>query len=257
MSSCTWQSHINGHILKLVACVTMFIDHLTYIFLENVSPVTGRAPVYAMENGILLDTIGRMIGRTAMPIFCFLLAEGYYYTRSRARYLARLILFAAISQLPFYLMSYYTSLSWRDLNVIVTFVYAMAALWGVDEILLRYLQAGGRAPLQLLWRVPLTVAMVAGICYLADVVTPCDYGWGGVLAVLAFYLFRRQRGTALILAYMVLILRSEPELYCLPGLVLIWFYNGQRGPQRKILYYCFYPAHIVVILILRYLVWGY
>lgn len=252
-----YQPHINGHVLKLFACAAMFIDHLTYILLENVSPVTGRMPVFTLEHGVLLDVIGRAIGRSAMPIFCFLIAEGYCHTHSKARYLLRLVVFAVISQLPFYLMNYYTSMTWRDLNVMVTFVYAFLALWIVDHVLAGYWESGERAPLQLAWRIPVTAAAVGGLCYLSDMVTPCDYGWGGILTVVVFYLLRRQRMAALVLAYIILVLRSEAELYCVPGLALIWLYNGQRGAQRKFLFYWFYPLHILAILEIRYLAWGY
>lgn len=252
-----YQYHIDGHVLKLFACATMVIDHLVYIFLENRAPGNGRMPVYTMEHGMLLAWIGGAIGRSAMPIFCFLIAEGYCHTRSKARYLLRMLLFAAISQPPFYLMGYYTDMTWRDLNVMVTFVYALIVLWMVDKVFLQYWNGGGREPRQLAWRVPVTVGAVAGICYLSDAVTPCDYSWAGILAVLAFYLFRQQRMVAIMLAYIILVLCSELELYCVPGLILIWLYNGQRGPQRKYLFYCFYPVHILVLLGLRYLIWGY
>ena len=43
----------------------------------------------------------RLIGRLIAPLMTFMLAEGYRCTRSRMRYLMRLVIFALISQ-PFY-----------------------------------------------------------------------------------------------------------------------------------------------------------
>lgn len=40
-------------------------------------------------------------GKMALPIFCFLLAEGYCHTKSVRRYLMQLLMFALISQ-PLY-----------------------------------------------------------------------------------------------------------------------------------------------------------
>lgn len=68
--------------LKLIALVTMVIDHVGYVFL-------GTIPLL------------RTIGRAAFPIYAFLIAEGCRRTRDRKRYLLGLGAFAVISELPF------------------------------------------------------------------------------------------------------------------------------------------------------------
>ena len=92
---------IDGGALKMIAVVTMFIDHLTLCFLEVVKGPDGRAILYSIPYGKVLDRIGRGIGRTAFPIFCFMVVEALIYTRSRVSYLVRMLLFAAISHYPF------------------------------------------------------------------------------------------------------------------------------------------------------------
>ena len=52
----------------------MLLDHFAYAFLYYRSPAC-----------IALRTAGKM----ALPIFCFLLAEGYCHTKSVRRYLMR------------------------------------------------------------------------------------------------------------------------------------------------------------------------
>jgi len=42
-----------------------------------------------------------MIGRIAMPVFSFCIAEGYVHTRDKKRYLLRMGVFALISEIPF------------------------------------------------------------------------------------------------------------------------------------------------------------
>ena len=68
--------------LKLIACITMLIDHIGAVFFPSL---------------ILL----RIIGRLSFPIYCFLLAEGAAHTKHAPRYALRLLLCALISELPY------------------------------------------------------------------------------------------------------------------------------------------------------------
>ena len=72
--------------IKLLAIMAMTIDHIALVFVPS---------------GSLLYYVMRLIGRLTAPLMTFMLAEGYRYTRSRSRYLLRLVIFALISQ-PFY-----------------------------------------------------------------------------------------------------------------------------------------------------------
>lgn len=77
------QSFDSGReILKLVALVTMTIDHL------------GAA---IFPNYIFL----RIIGRLSFPLYCYLLVLGAESTRNAKNYVIRLLTFAFISQIPF------------------------------------------------------------------------------------------------------------------------------------------------------------
>ena len=60
-------SLINGTHLKLLAMVTMTLDHVGLILLGNYQPF-------------------RIIGRFAFPIFAYMIAEGCRYTRNKVRY---------------------------------------------------------------------------------------------------------------------------------------------------------------------------
>ncbi|MGN0982201.1 MAG: TraX family protein [Candidatus Limivicinus sp.] len=79
-------------VLKLLALVSMMIDHTAYFLRAN--------SLIAYDPYDLM----RSIGRIAFPIYCFLLVNGFDKTSNRRRYLSRLLLFAALSQIPFTLL---------------------------------------------------------------------------------------------------------------------------------------------------------
>ena len=85
----TKQPGISGYWLKLIAVISMLIDHTSAVILEQIP---------GLENPAFLM---RIIGRAAFPIYCFLLVEGFMHTRDREKYALRLGCFAAGSEIPF------------------------------------------------------------------------------------------------------------------------------------------------------------
>lgn len=77
---------MNRQQIKLLAIAAMTIDHIALVFVPSSS---------------ILYYMMRLIGRLTAPLMAFMLAEGYRHTRSRPKYLLRLVIFALISQ-PFY-----------------------------------------------------------------------------------------------------------------------------------------------------------
>ena len=77
---------MNRQQIKLLAIAAMTIDHIALVIVPS---------------GSILYYVMRLIGRLTAPLMTFMLTEGYRYTRSRPKYLLRLVAFALISQ-PFY-----------------------------------------------------------------------------------------------------------------------------------------------------------
>ena len=67
----------------------------------------------------------RCVGRLAFPIYAFFLAQGFRYTKSRAKYLARLAGFALLSEIPFDYMVYGQAFAWQGQNVMFTLALAL------------------------------------------------------------------------------------------------------------------------------------
>ncbi len=120
------------------------------------------------------------LGRLAFPVFAFLLAEGYHYTRDVKKYRKRLLIGAVLSEIPFNLM--YSGL-WIypfGQNVLWTFLLALLCLSALDRI---------RGKLRPLLALPLCVLTVAGFVLLGQLAM-VDYSGCGVLTVLMFSLLR-------------------------------------------------------------------
>lgn len=110
---------IPGSTLKIIAIVTMFIDHFAAVILDsylmkhgmaeiNATNVTDQAAIQAAADWMAqygtiyyIDMFMRCIGRLAFPIFIFLLVEGFVHTHNRFKYALRLFIFALVSEIPF------------------------------------------------------------------------------------------------------------------------------------------------------------
>ena len=102
--------------LKLLAIGLMFIDHIGFLLFPKIS-------------------ILRYFGRLAFPIFAFQLCIGFDNTRSKEKYILRMLAFTFISQLPFWFfiktaVPNHTPL----LNIGATFTCALVALYCIDKI---------------------------------------------------------------------------------------------------------------------------
>ena len=104
---------ISGSTLKIIAMITMLIDHIgaavcmRMMLAEGFGDLNGAAEetikAWVTVHADLYSTyyMFRMIGRIAFPIFCFLLVEGFKHTKDAKKYAIRLFAFALISEIPF------------------------------------------------------------------------------------------------------------------------------------------------------------
>ena len=153
---------LDGTTLKLIAMVSMVFDHVG----DNFFP----------------DQVWmRVIGRIAMPIFAFCIAEGFSHTRDRKKYLLRMGVFAVLSELPFDLLTEGKP-GFQHQNVMCTFFLAILALTAWD-----YFTDEKRSP----GRIALGVCAVLGFMA-AALLLRTDYYLYGVGLVFLFYVLRRK-----------------------------------------------------------------
>lgn len=214
--------------LKGIALASMTVDHFAasglYLLLAVYFGGTGDWYLHL-----------RLVGRLAFPIYCFLLTEGFHYTRSRKRYALRLALFAVLSEAPFDLMCSGAAYDRTQQNVFFTLLLGLCALM-IAEPLARRGQK---------WR---ALAAVLGLALVAEVLRT-DYGFFGVALIAALW-FLRERETERALAGGALLLGlGTMEVAAWPSFLLLHFYNGRRGAGGKALqwaFYLYYPAHLLL-----------
>ncbi len=123
---------IYGSTLKLIAIITMLIDHTAATILDRIMALRGINSLYGdhMTTIQYANLTMRLIGRIAFPIFCFLLVEGFIHTRSKWKYTLRLAIFALISEIPFDLAFQGKVFDMRSQNVFFTLTIGMLVMMG-------------------------------------------------------------------------------------------------------------------------------
>lgn len=102
---------ISGSTLKIIAIITMLIDHIGAGVLGRLLVVRGmneaadlNAWIDANSTLVITYQMMRFVGRLAFPIFCFLLIEGFEHTHDVKKYALRLLSFCLVSEIPFDLL---------------------------------------------------------------------------------------------------------------------------------------------------------
>lgn len=255
---------INGNALKIVACVTMFIDHIGAGFMLPYVRYGYYDGNLSIDQLNMIYKALRMIGRTAFPVFCFLLVEGFIHTRSRLRYALSLLLFGIISEIPFDLLFFAEEeidninmisalkansyLIWNQCNVYFTLLIGLLVIWGIEST--KHFLSEKKAPIYANW---LFIFLFIGAGCLTAYKLNTDYDMYGVILITIFYLLQRYDYIRLFAGYLY-ISQLGLEYASLPGFLLMLLYSKKRGKNLgmfKYLFYLFYPVHLTAIYICR------
>ena len=179
----------------------------------------------------------RYVGRLAFPIYAFLLVEGFFHTKNVKKYMGRLFLFAWISEIPYDMVRYHTVVYKDDQNIFFTLLLALVCMYALQTLQERLWLAG-------------IVLVTVGL--LTHYVIKPDYGIGGIVMILCFYLFRMQKTEQFLsVAAINLCCYGKIQRAGALALIPIWFYNGTKGPSAKYFFYLFYPVHFLVLYLIR------
>jgi len=283
---------ISNSTLKLIAIITMTIDHLGFMFQEF---YPGNSTLMAVAD------VFRIIGRIAFPLFCYLAVEGALHTRNVAKYILRMgIILAAIliTQIVmdfgfnqrFYQGNIFIDLilgilivilleqkksNWLKLLLIPIFAYGILAFicYGFE------FKNGG-----MIWAFPYFLRPqydVMGLIYCfgfylaKKIITPAIFKERGLDVSLYektdYFKWTANAFVALLLAvitigqYMFATIGAfKPYIYfdancqvwaCLAALLII-FYSAEKGYSKKWFQYAcylYYPLHLVILYSVFYL----
>lgn len=227
---------LSGSSLKIIAIILMLIDHIGAVILYHgflarqllILPDTTAYNIY------IVYQILRFIGRASFPIFCFLLVQGFVHTSNKRGYAVRLFLFALISEIPFDIAIHGSWWTFDSQNVFFTLLIGFFVLWLTE-------MWKGNALLQII-----IAGLGMGLAYLMKT----DYSYWGIILIVVLYYFRNRPVIQTISGSIFLAWEAPAILAFIP----INMYNGKRGISLKYFFYVFYPAHLLLLTLIRYLV---
>lgn len=215
---------LSGNQLKVIALITMTIDHVGLTFFPHV-------------------IWWRLVGRLAFPIYAYLVAEGCLHTRSMPKYLRSMGLMALLCQVVY----------WFAMGSVYQYILVTFSL----SISLCMLIKKTREKNSVLWFF-LTALAIFAVWFITEILpillSPLDfrvdYDFLGVMLPVILYLIPK-KGWKLLATAGILVLMSIPNWVQLPSVLavaLLALYNGTRGKWNlKYAFYWYYPIHLVVI----------
>ena len=230
---------LSGNALKIIAAISMFIDHFGAIFFPRVALL-------------------RAIGRLAFPIFAYMIAEGCRYTKNKLRYFLTVALMGAGYTAVYYIYDK----KWY-FCILVTFALSIMMIYAL-ELLKNVIFEENKSA----WRIALaalTFIVSVAFTYALNLLVKIDYGFYGCLTPVLVSIFLPPRVNAPAFYDMVGKFRLELlglalgiaalyiayggiRYYAFLAIPLVFLYSGKRGKLKmKYFFYVFYPAHLLAL----------
>ena len=188
----------------------------------------------------------------------FFVCEGFFYTKNLRKYLLRMGIFAVISHFA-YCFAFginvvpFAGGIFNQTSVIWPLFWAIVALWLLNS-----------ATMLKTWQKFLLLMLINLITF------PADWSCIAVMAIVFMYSNRgnlqKQIGWMMfwVVIYAVVSFFCVNKVYAVVqlGVILVYpllsLYNGQKGKANwmKWLFYVYYPAHLIIVGVIRLLVYG-
>lgn len=241
---------MTSFVLKLIAAITMLIDHTGLILFPH-------------------HMIFRVIGRLAFPIYAYCIAEGFRYTRNRFKYFLRIFLLGLFCQIVYTIVSH-------DLYIGILLVFSISIIIMTFTDCVKTSMQGKKSALSSfvsrVFRRDITneqdkvislVLCCASImaAFVLCIYVEVDYSFFGIMLPVftSFFSDRKQRLVMFSACLIALCIDLTDTLmiqyWSLAAIPLIAMYNGERGRHSlKYFFYVFYPLHLAVLYGIQYLI---
>ena len=253
--------------LKIIAVISMMVDHVAFYF------------YFVIPDGLM--SVMRAIGRLAMPLFVYILVQGFFKTKNFKKYIMRIAICAVVTQvlistLAYVNITFYTGYNitvYKFGNILFSFVLTLLLLKIIHEpvILKRY-----TIEQNIIVKVVLSIVILS-----VYVFGSIDYGIAVPIFATLLYAAERFKITVLMakgscgvgikgfalnvvdhttiekvykglvaLCFVLVIMFCDVSAWSLLALPLVLIYNGEKRSQSRkmqMFYYIFFPLHHILL----------
>lgn len=199
------------------------------------------AAMDATPDAMMFATIGlvmQAMETCAVPIFAYLLVEGWQHTESRMNYAKRVLGLAVLSEIPFNFAMSGKLLSLSSRNPVFGILLCMIALYfyGVYE--------------EKTFKNTAIKLLVTVGAFLWAAMLKIEYGGCMVILTAVLWAYRSNslmRNMAGATGAIVCMLYSPLFLIAPMGMLAVHMYNGEKGEDNRMVNYLAYPAILLVV----------
>ena len=226
----------NGYILQHFQPfhIKELLAHGTFLDIAmEMSSVTGFA---VLSKGVSL------VGSLAVPVYAFLMIEGYLYTESMKWHAVKMLVYSLLMEVPFAFYLTHKIVCFDAHNPMIAMVISLLMVW-----VLNFVHQHIQRKFIRVWAyiIVVVIAVFLSITSLVNRGVNGSVGTYIVLVSAAMYLFYNR---PIVWRIIVVILSLIMGFYLAPlSLILLYFYNGERRDiVNKYVYYAAYPVLLII-----------
>ncbi len=236
---------LNGNQLKILGCIFMLIDHLGFFLFPDIIAL-------------------RIIGRLAMPIFAFMIAEGAYYSKNKPVYLASILVLGILIS-----MIVFAATKTINLNILISFSLSLILIFLFDKIRDNIILKKNKLLILsiiifVIYSISLLVFMyfnyiefqlfsilIPFVLSLINYSNKYDYRYKNIVKLIA-YLITYTICMVISIFWFKINTDLYIQVYGYFAGIFILLYNDTKGKVNlKYLFYIFYPLHIGILYLIK------